>query len=76
MDNGALERPVFIKSWKSINDKKELYGIARRPVPNADGHEVAYFSMRITTGMLMAELTFKKGVKAAKVCLKTENVIP
>ncbi|KAL3767887.1 hypothetical protein ACHAW5_010130 [Stephanodiscus triporus] len=99
--DGALERAAFIESWKSIDDKKELYGtvsdlppastdidqvaakfkmhriflIARRPVPNAEGQEVAYFSMRTTTGMaFMAELTFKKGVNAAKVCIKTENV--
>lgn len=99
--DGALERAAFIESWKSIDDKKELYGtvsdlppaatdidqvaakfkmhriflIARRPVPNAEGQEVAYFSMCTTTGMVfMAELTFKKGVNAAKVCLKTENI--
>lgn len=99
--DGALERSTFIESWKSIDDKKELYGtvsdlppastdidqvaakfkahhiflIARRPVPNAEGQEVAYFSMRTTTGMVfMAELTFKNGVNAAKVCLKTEHI--
>lgn len=99
--DGALERSSFIESWKSIDDKKELYGtvsdlppastdidnvaakfkahhiflIARRPVPNAEGQEVAYFSMRTTTGMVfMAELTFKNGVNAAKVCLKTEQI--
>jgi len=99
--DGALERAAFIESWKSIDDKKELYGtvsdlppastdidqvaakfkmhrvflIARRPVPNAEGQEVAYFSMRTITGMVfMAELTFKQGVNAAKVCLKTENI--
>eukprot|EP01082_Thalassiosira_pseudonana_P008304 g7278.t1 g7278 contig24:266178-268583(+) len=99
--DGALERTTFIESWKSIDDKKELYGtvsdlppastdidqvaakfkahriflIARRPVPNAEGQEVAYFSMKTSTGMVfMAELTFKKGVNAAKVCLKTENI--
>jgi len=99
--DGALERAAFIESWKSIDDKKELYGtvgdlppastdidqvaakfkmyriflIARRSVPNAEGQEVAYFSMRTTSGMVfMAELTFKQGVNAAKVCLKTENI--
>jgi AP-1 complex subunit beta-1 len=99
--DGALERSTFIESWKSIDDKKELFGtvsdlppastdidqvaakfkshhiflIARRPVPNAEGQEVAYFSMRTTTGMVfMAELTFKNGVNAAKVCLKTEQI--
>ena len=52
-----------------------IFLIARRPVPNAEGQEVAYFSMRTSTGMtFMAELTFKKGVNAAKVCIKTENI--
>jgi len=100
-EDGALERAAFIESWKSIDDKKELYGtvadlppsstdidrvaskfkmhnvflIARRPVPNAEGQEVAYFSMRTGTGMeFLAELTFKKGVNAAKVCLKTQDI--
>jgi len=99
--DGALERSIFIESWKSIDDKKELYGtisdlpssstdidqvavkfkmhhiflIARRPVPNAKDQEVAYFSMGTATGMIfMAELTFKKGVNAAKVCVKTESI--
>mmetsp|Transcript_11705 Transcript_11705/g.26042 ORF Transcript_11705/g.26042 Transcript_11705/m.26042 type:complete len:891 (-) Transcript_11705:3-2675(-) len=97
---GAMERSVFIESWKSIDDRNELYGtvsdlpkdsvdidevtkkfkanniffIARRPVPNAEGQEVVYFSMRTFTGMeFLAELTFKQGVNACKVCLKTEN---
>ena len=99
--DGALERSAFIESWKSIDEKKELYGtvgdlpaestdidkvaakfkmhniflIARRPVPTTTDQEVAYFSMRTTTGMVfMAELTFKQGVNAAKVCIKTENI--
>jgi AP-1 complex subunit beta-1 len=98
---GALDRTAFIDAWKSIDDKKELYGtvsdlppsstdveqvqakfnannvffIARRPVPNVEGQEVVYFSMRTVTGMeFLAELTFKKGVNACKVCLKTESV--
>lgn len=98
--DGAMERSVFIESWKSIDDRNELYGtvsdlprdsvdielvqqkfqayniffIARRPVPNAEGQEVVYFSMRTLTGMeFLAELTFKQGVNACKVCLKTEN---
>lgn len=51
-----------------------VYFIARRPVPNAEGQEVVYFSMRTFTGMeFLAELTFKRGVNACKVCLKTEN---
>ena len=98
--DGAMERSVFIESWKSIDDRNELYGtvsdlprnsvdiefvqrkfqahniffIARRPVPNAEGQEVVYFSMRTFTGLeFLAELTFKQGVTACKVCLKTEN---
>mmetsp|Transcript_27540 Transcript_27540/g.42339 ORF Transcript_27540/g.42339 Transcript_27540/m.42339 type:complete len:893 (-) Transcript_27540:63-2741(-) len=98
--DGALDRSAFIDAWKSIDDRKELYGtvadlpaasvdidqvqskfkannvffIARRPVPNAEGQEVVYFSMRTVTGMdFLAELTFKQGVNACKVCLKTES---
>mmetsp|Transcript_6931 Transcript_6931/g.11471 ORF Transcript_6931/g.11471 Transcript_6931/m.11471 type:complete len:417 (+) Transcript_6931:68-1318(+) len=51
-----------------------VFFIARRPVPNAEGQEVVYFSMRTVSGMdFLAELTFKQGVNACKVCLKTEN---
>lgn len=51
-----------------------IFFIARRPVPNAEGQEVVYFSMRTVTGMeFLAELTFKSGVNACKLCLKTEN---
>jgi AP-1 complex subunit beta-1 len=98
--DGTMERPAFIESWKSIDDRNELYGtvsdlppssvdidtvinkfkasnvffIARRPVPNAEGQEVVYFSMRTVTQMeFLAELTFKQGVTACKICLKTEN---
>jgi AP-1 complex subunit beta-1 len=98
--DGAMERSAFIESWKSIDDRNELYGtvsdlprdltdidfvqqkfqahniffIARRPVPNAEGQEVVYFSMRTVTGLeFLTELTFKQGVNACKVCLKTEN---
>ena len=98
--DGALDRSAFIEAWKSIDDRKELYGtvsdlppastdidmvqskfkmsnvffIARRPVPNAEGQEVVYFSMRTVTGMdFLAELTFKAGVTACKICLKTES---
>ena len=96
--DGALDRSAFIEAWKSIDDRKELYGtvaelpsadidtvtnkfkahnvffIARRPVPNAEGQEVVYFSMRTMTNMdFLAELTFKQGVNACKVCLKTES---
>lgn len=101
-DAGPMERTPFIESWKSIDDRNELYStitelprdsctvdsviekfahysihfIARRPVPNTtDGsQEVSYFSMKTVTGMdFLAELTFKKGVDACKLCLKTEN---
>ena len=98
--DGTKERAAFIESWKSIDDRNELYGtvsdlppasvdidtvinkfkannvffIARRPVPNAEGQEVVYFSMRTSTQMeFLAELTFKQGVTACKICLKTEN---
>jgi len=100
--DGEIDRTSFINSWKSIDDRKELYStvgdlsrpgsdelisdiqkklrsyniffIARRPVPNAEGQEVVYFSMKTASDMVfLAELTFKKGVNAAKVCLKTEN---
>ena len=48
--------------------------MARRPVPNAEGQEVVYFSMRTVTNMeFLAELTFKQGVNACKICLKTEK---
>jgi AP-1 complex subunit beta-1 len=98
--DGTMERSAFIESWKSIDDRNELYGtvsdlppssvdidtvinkfkannvffIARRPVPNAEGQEVVYFSMITVTQMeFLAELTFKQGVTACKICLKTEN---
>lgn len=98
--DGAMERSSFIESWKSIDDRNELYNtvtdlpresvdidmvqqkfqmhniffIARRPVPNAEGQEVVYFSMRTVTGLeFLAELTFKQGLTACKVCLKTES---
>jgi len=98
---GTIERSVFIESWKSIDDRNELYGtvgdlppasmdidtvinlfkannivfIARRPVPNAEGQEVIYFFMRTVTQIeFLAELTFKQGVTACKICLKTENI--
>lgn len=97
--DGEMEKTAFIESWKSIDDRQELYAtvsdlpaestsiesvqqkfaayniffIARRPVPNAEGQEVVYFSIKTVNDMVFfAELTFKKGVNAAKVCLKTE----
>lgn len=98
--DGTIERSAFIDSWKSIDDRNELYGtvgdlppasmdidtvinvfkanniffIARRPVPNAEGQEVIYFFMRsVTQQEFLAELTFKKGVTACKLCLKTDS---
>jgi len=98
--DGTMERSAFIESWKSIDDRNEIYGtvsdlppasvdidtiiqkfkaynaffIARRPVPNAEGQEVVYFNMRTVTSMeFLAELTFKQGINACKICLKTEN---
>jgi len=99
--DGTIERSAFIDTWKSIDDRNELYGtvgdlppssmdidsvinmfkanniffIARRPVPNAEGQEVIYFFMRTVTQMeFLAELTFKQGVTACKICLKTEKI--
>jgi len=52
-----------------------IFFIARRPVPNTEGHEVVYFNMKTANDMLfLAELTFKKGINACKVCIKTEDV--
>merc|ERR1712183_280622 len=51
-----------------------IFFIARRPVPNAEGQEVAYFSMKTLTDMeFLCELTFKNGVNACKICVKTES---
>jgi len=99
--NAAIERTDFIETWKTIDDRKELYGtvsdlpsssttiekvrtkfakhniafIARRPVPNAEGQEVAYFSMKTVTDMVfLAELKFKDGLNACKICIKTESI--
>jgi AP-1 complex subunit beta-1 len=61
---------TVINKFKANN----VFFIARRPVPNAEGQEVVYFSMRTVTQMeFLAELTFKQGVTACKICLKTEN---
>lgn len=99
--DNSIERSAFIESWKSIDDRNELYGtvgdlppasmdidtvisvfkgnninfIARRPVPNAEGQEVIYFFMRsVQQKEFFAELTFKKGVTACKICLKSEEI--
>mmetsp|Transcript_52783 Transcript_52783/g.78244 ORF Transcript_52783/g.78244 Transcript_52783/m.78244 type:complete len:937 (+) Transcript_52783:192-3002(+) len=65
----------FIEQIQEKFRAHNVFFIARRPVPNAEGQEVVYFSMRTATGMeFLAELTFKKGINAAKICLKTESV--
>ena len=52
---------------------RNVYQIARRPVPNAPGQEVVYFSCKTFSGHeFLAELTFKGGVDAAKICFRTE----
>lgn len=54
--------------------KYNIFFIARRSVPNAVGQEVVYFSMKTVTGiMFLAELTFKQGVNACKICVKTQG---
>jgi AP-1 complex subunit beta-1 len=51
-----------------------IFFVARRPVPNAEGQEVVYFSMKtIADTTFLAELTFKSGVNACKVCVKAES---
>lgn len=46
--------------------------IARRSA--MEGQEVVYFAMKTVTGLeFLAELTFKMGVNACKICVKTEN---
>ena len=49
-----------------------IFFIARRSA--MEGQEVVYFSMKTMTGMeFLAELTFKQGVNACKICVKTQN---
>ena len=68
---GSADIDKVTAKFKDYN----VFFIARRPVPNAEGQEVVYFSMRTVTGMeFLAELTFKQGVNACKICLKTEAV--
>lgn len=65
----SVDIDAVINKFKANN----VFFIARRPVPNAEGQEVVYFSMRTVTNMaFLAELTFKAGVTACKICLKTE----
>mmetsp|Transcript_9684 Transcript_9684/g.18175 ORF Transcript_9684/g.18175 Transcript_9684/m.18175 type:complete len:904 (+) Transcript_9684:167-2878(+) len=58
-----------------IQAKFEMYNIffiARRQA--LEDQEVVYFSMKTLTGMdFLVELTFKKGINACKICIKSEN---
>jgi len=73
----VADLPPTSTSIEKVQEKfkaHNIFSIARRPVPNAEGQEVVYFSMRTKTDMnFMAELTFKQGVNACKLCVKTEN---
>jgi len=54
--------------------KKNVFFIARRPVPNALGQEVVYVSCATNNGQsFLAELTFKQGLSACKLCVKAEG---
>ena len=65
---------TIIEQVQTKLEPRNISFIARRAVPNAVGQEVAYFSMKTKTGMdFLAEITFKKGVNACKVCVKAEN---
>jgi len=69
-DIPSADIDTVINKFKANN----VFFIARRPVPNAEGQEVVYFSARTITSIdFLAELTFKKGVNACKICLKTES---
>ena len=51
-----------------------IFFIARRPVPGQDGQEVAYFSCTsLSTHTFLFEVTFKSGVTAVKLCVKSEE---
>ncbi|MEO0910467.1 MAG: hypothetical protein AAFX96_09085 [Pseudomonadota bacterium] len=66
----SVDIETVINKFKAHN----IFFIARRPVPKAEGQEVVYFSMRTASQMeFLAELTFKQGVTACKICLKTES---
>lgn len=58
-----------------VQAKFEAYNIhfiARRAA--MEGQEVVYFFMKTLTGMdFLVELTFKAGVNACKICIKTES---
>jgi len=52
-----------------------IFFVARRPVPNAPGQEVAYFSCKTLSGLaFLCEVTFKQGLNAVKLCVKSENM--
>ena len=64
---------VSIEQVQAKFAANNVFFIARRPVPNAEGQEVVYFSMKMTTGQaFLLECTFKAGVNACKICVKTE----
>ena len=67
--------PATSLNIDQVQAKFEMYNIffiARRSA--MENQEVVYFSMKTITGMeFLAELTFKQGVNACKVCIKTEN---
>eukprot|EP00536_Pseudo-nitzschia_multiseries_P008364 jgi/Psemu1/66488/estExt_Genemark1.C_2110019 len=66
----SMDIDTVINMFKANN----IFFIARRPVPNAEGQEVVYFYARTFTQMaFMAELTFKQGVTACKICVRTES---
>lgn len=65
---------TVIEQVQTKLEARNIFFIARRAVPNAVGQEVAYFSMKTKTGMdFLAEITFKGGVNACKVCVKADN---
>ena len=52
---------------------RRCHPVARRAVPGQVGSEVAYFSVQLLgpEAEYLVELTFKSGVAACKVCVKT-----
>jgi len=61
----------------NVRSKFHMYNVffvASRSVAQQEGQEVAYFSMKTLSGMeFLAEITFKRGVNACKICVKTES---
>ena len=72
-----MDLPASSTDIDKVTEKLRAYNIffvARRAVPNAVGQEVAYFAMKTVTGMeFLAELTFKQGINACKICVKTDT---